>query len=103
MVRASVEPNHTMRLGMELEIRPNDPRLIIEVKSDIPITTYLVDDMGLEDFREGKTPDYYAGFSDRRNHQADLTLPSFKRYHLLMLNKSEDRTAKVDYEVRRLQ
>ena len=87
---------------MELEARENAPRVVFEVRADIPITTYLVDDMGLEDFRAGKTPEYYFGFSDRRSHQADLTLPNFRRYYLLMMNKSEDKTAKVEFDVRRL-
>ncbi len=102
MGRTSIKPNQTRQIEMELEPRRNDPRLIFEVKSDIPITTYLVDDMGLEDFGQGKTPEYYAGFRDRRSHQADLTLPNFRRYYLIMMNKSEDRTAKIEYNVRRL-
>ena len=100
--RTSLNPKQTCRLTMELEARQNDPRMIFEVSSDIPITTYLVDDMGLEDFRAGKTPQYYFAFSDRRNHQADMTLPNFRRYYLLMMNESDDETAKVAFDVRRL-
>ena len=102
MGKISVKPNHTQKIEIGLELRRNDPRLIFEVRADVPITTYLVDDMGLEDFRAGKTPNYYAGFKDRRSHQADLTLPNFRRYYLIMRNDSPESTAKVEYDIRRV-
>ena len=102
MAKTSVKPNHTQKIEIGLESRRNDPRLIFEVRADIPITTYLVDDMGLEDFRAGATPNYYAGFKDRRSHQADLTLPNFRRYYLIMRNDSPERTAKIEYDIRRV-
>ncbi len=100
MVWASLKPKHQRTIGVEIESRPKDPRLIFEVRADSPVTTYLVDDMGLEDYLDGQTPSYYAGFKDRRNHQADLTLPDFRRYHLIIINKSEDRTAKIEYDLK---
>lgn len=93
-----VEPDSVRALKFG-PLRRN-PRVAFEVRSDRKVTTYLVDDMGLEDFLEGKSPKHYAGYSDRRNHQAELTLPNFSRYHLLIVNKSPDNPAKVEYDIK---
>jgi hypothetical protein len=70
------------------------------VRANNPVTTYLVDDMGLEDYSNGQTPNYYAGFQDRRNHQAELTLPNFSRYHLIIVNKSSENQAEIEYDLK---
>ena len=98
MKTTSIEPNRTLLLKFEPGV-PN-PRVIFEVRSDSPVTTYLVDDMGLEDFKDGRTPNHYARFDDRRIHQANLTLPNFSRYHLIISNRSPEHYAKVEYDVR---
>ena len=100
MVKASLKPNHQRKIKIEIESPERDPTLIFEVRADNPVTTYLVDDMGLEDYANGQTPSYYAGFQDRRNHQAELTLPGFSRYHLIIINKSPDNPAKIEYNLK---
>ena len=100
MVRVSLKPKHERKIKIGLESPGREPKLIFEVRSDNPVTTYLVDDMGLEDYANGQTPGYYAGFKDRRNHQAELTLPNFSRYHLIIVNKSPDNPAKIEYDIK---
>ena len=60
----------------------------------------MVDDAGLEDFKEGETPEYYAGREDRRFHQANLTLPDYSRYYLIIRNESCQRQAKIEYNLK---
>ena len=74
--------------------------MAFELRSDRKVTTYLVDDMGLEDFLDGKIPEHYAGFSKRRNHIGEISLPNFSRYHLLVVNESPDHPAMIDYDVK---
>ena len=98
MRKEFVEPGSTRALKFgPLE---KNPRVAFEVLADSKVTTYLVDDMGLEDFLEGKTPKHYAGFSDRHNHMAELSLPNFSRYHLLIVNKSPDNPARIEYDIK---
>ena len=100
VVKASLRPQHEQRVRIGLESPIRDPRLTFEVRSDSPVTTYLVDDMGLEDYANCQTPNYYAGFKERCNHQAELTFPSFSRYHLIIVNKSPDQSAKIEYDIK---
>lgn len=85
-----------------LEFEPGglNPRVVFEVRADSPVTTYLVDDMGKEDYMGGHTPPYYAGFRDRCNHQAEIALPNFSRYHLLIVNGSQDNSVKIEYNIK---
>ena len=98
MRKEYVEPDTTRAL--EFGPLKRNPRVKFEVRANQKVTTYLVDDMGLEDFLDGKTPKHYAGFSDRRNHLAELTLPNFSRYHLLIVNESTDNPAKIEYDIK---
>ena len=100
MVRVSLKPKHQRKIKISIEYAERDPKLLFEVRADHPVTTYLVDDMGLEDYGNGQTPSYYAGFKDRRNHLAELTLPGFSQYHLIIVNKSPDNPAKIEYTIK---
>lgn len=91
-----------------LEFEPTgwDPRVLFEVESDVPVTTLLVNDMGKEDYRDGYIPtrrDKFAGFNRRRFHQADIELPNYKRYHLLVVNESPDTSARIEYSIKEIQ
>jgi hypothetical protein len=97
MRRKSLKPNKA--LLFTFEPHASDPWVIFQVRSDSPVTTYLVDDMGMEDFREGKAPESYAGYRDRRFHQADLPLPNYDRFHLIVSNKL-DQAAKIEYDLK---
>lgn len=100
MNKTSIKPGHERKIRIGLDSPGHDPRLTFEVRADNPVTTYLVDDMGLEDYSNGQTPNYYAGFRNRRNHQADLTLPNFSRYHLIIINKSSENQAEIEYDLK---
>ena len=100
MIKTSIKPGHERKIRIGFDSPGRDPRLTFELRADNPVTTYLVDDMGLEDYSNGQTPSYYAGFNDRRNHQADLTLPNFSRYHLIIINNSPENQAEIEYDLR---
>ena len=86
-------------LILEFEPRSRSPRVLFEVRSDRKVTTYLVDDEGLEDFKEGEVPKYYVGRKNRRFHQASLSLPNYSRFHLIIRNESSDDLARVEYDL----
>lgn len=98
MERDSLKPNQALIL--EFEPRRRNPQVLFEVRSDRRVTTYLVDDAGMEDFKEGETPEYYVGRENRRFHQANLTLPNYSRYYLIIRNESPQDPAKIEYDLR---
>ena len=73
---------------------------MFEVRSDRKVTTYLVDDAGMEDFKEGEVPEYYVGRENRRFHQASLTLPEYSRYYLIIRNESSHDPARIEYDLK---
>ena len=98
MRQKCLEPNQFLELGFRPLV--TNPRVTFQVWADNPVTTYLVDDMGMEDYAGGNTPNSFAGFSNRRNHQAELTLPNFNRYYLVIANNSPDCPATIEYDLK---
>ena len=98
MERDSLKPKQALIL--EFEPRGINPRVLFEVRADKRVSTYLVDGAGLEDFKEGETPEYYVGRENRRVHQANLSLPEYSRYYLIIQNQSDDSPVKVEYELK---
>ena len=97
MRQKSLGPNQFLEFGFRPLVA--NPRVTFQVWADRPVTTYLVDDMGMEDYANGNPPCSFAGFSDRRNHQAELILPNFDRYHLIIVNDSPDSPARIEYSI----
>ena len=98
MDREHIKPNQSLILGFEP--RSRRPKVLFEVRSDSKVSTYLVDDAGLEDFKEGEIPEFYAGRENRRYHQANLTLPDYSRYYLIIQNKSPNNQAQIEYDLK---
>ena len=98
MERDSLKPNQSLIL--EFEPRRRNPKVLFEVRADQRVNTYLVDDAGMEDFKEGETPEYYVGRQNRRFHQANLTLPEYSRYYLIIQNQSPDSPARIEYDLK---
>lgn len=98
MERDSLKPRQA--LIVEFEPRGRNPRVLYEVRADKRVATYLVDDAGMEDFKEGETPEYYAGRENRRFHQANLTLPEYSRYYLIIQNQSSEEPARIEYTIK---
>ena len=104
MPKKRLRPNEVLML--EFEPTTWDPRVVFEVESDIPVTTLLVNDMGKEDYMDGYIPtrqDKFAGFKKRRFHQADVDLPNYSRYHLLVANDSRNSSARIEYSIKEIQ
>lgn len=93
-----MKPNQALIL--EFEPRRKNPHILFEVRSDRKVSTYLVDDAGMEDFKEGEIPEYYVGRENRRYHQANMTLPDYSRYYLIIKNESSKNPARIEYDLR---
>ena len=106
MKTTSLKPNKALIQKFEVHregVRAasvNNLRAVLEVEAEGPVTTYLLDDMGLEDFKAGKAPKAYVKFDNRRFHQAELNLPDFSRYYLVIENGSAEEAIKVKYNFR---
>ncbi len=98
MERDSLKPKQALIL--EFEPRRRNTQVLFEVRADRRVATYLVDDAGMEDFKEGETPEYYVGRENRRFHQANLTLPDYSRYYLIIQNQSPDKPARIEYNLK---
>lgn len=88
-------------LGEYLSLRhrvPRRGRVEFMVESNVPVTTFVVDEDGLQEFEEGEEVSAWGGFHNRRLHQDKLTLPFRGNWWLLIVNESR-RNAAVHYEV----
>ena len=93
-----LKPNQCLVLEFDNPKFKNQ-HVVYEVSSSGPVNTYLVDDMGHEDFMDGKTPSAYSCFKNRRNHQDDMVLPKFSRFHLIIDNKCDEQV-NLSYVIR---
>lgn len=70
------------------------------VYAEAPVTTFVVDDAGLEDLANGEEEvPSYGGFHRRRIHHQELRLPFRGAWHLVIRNDGPA-TIEVEYEVR---
>lgn len=80
---------------------PRGRRVWYHVESDgVPVTTYLVDDIGLQEFYDVHTNRIgsYGGFSRRYVHDEDVLLRFSGQWHLVVMNENDEETATVGYE-----
>lgn len=68
------------------------------VESEYPVNTYLVDDEGFNNFREGNEFTYYGGFRNQREHQDRIRVPHEGNWYLIIDNPQYQSTA-IHYEV----
>lgn len=97
-------PTLTVKPGEDVRIRYPVPRnglIEYEVEGDRPVTTFIFDKAGLEEFLHDKEyiTSYYGGFPDRRYHNQEIRLPFRGWWWLVILNDDEDKSAAVHYEV----
>ena len=72
------------------------------VEADRPVSTFVLDEKGLNQFDSGEggyVRSYYGGFSNRCEHHQELRLPFKGSWYLLIVNANEKEPAAVHYEV----
>ena len=74
-------------------------RVLLELHAKSPLTSYVFDDAGLEDFKQGQPSEPYFVRKDRRSHQADLNLPGFGQYYLVVVNQN-DQPVEFRYDIK---
>jgi hypothetical protein len=95
---ALIKPNSHLKIKYPV---PRGRRIEYEVESDKPVTTYVLDEEGLDQFYNGRAEyitSYYGGFSGRRKHYQQLKLP-FKGDWYLVIKNDQDKAVAVHYEV----
>jgi hypothetical protein len=73
-------------------------RVEFSVESELPVTTYIMDKKGLEDFQEGGDIYSYGGFTNRKIHHDKLYLDFRGIFYLVIMNEKNEPTA-VHWEV----
>jgi hypothetical protein len=98
MPTVRIEPNQNLRPRYRV---PDSGVIRFTLESDIPLQTYIVRPAGLEYFDEGsRSFKYSGGFPDARRKQSQtLRLPFEGHWHLLIINRSDEDFATVDYSV----
>jgi len=96
-----IKPNSHLKLRYSLPLRKR--RVEYEVEANRPVTTFVLDDDGLEEYnkRGSDVYSYYGGFSHRRVHREKVDFPpSFQGpWYLVIQNDSEKEPVAVRYEV----
>src|SRR5690242_936267 len=74
-------------------------RIAFNVEANDPVTTYIVDKDGLDQFYAGEDIEAFGGFHRRRTHyDDDVRIPPNKPWYLVIMNK-EDHPVAVSYDV----
>lgn len=70
------------------------------VNSDLPVTTFVVDEEGLREFldNEPEIENYYGGAPARRRVHQQVEIPFQGRVYLLIINEN-DEPSRVNYSV----
>lgn len=96
---ATIKPNTHLRIKYPV---PRDGWIEYTVEADRPVTTFILDDEGLDEYYNKKSGDiysYYGGFPYRRLHHQELKLPFRGSWYLLIINEDKREPIAVHYEV----
>ena len=80
-------PARTRKRHIEFDVEGNDP-----------VTAYVMDKDGLDQFYAGEDMDVFYGFRRRRKHNDEVTIPSNTPWYLVIMNE-EDHPVAVSYDV----
>ena len=97
MPTSLIEPKGYLRIRYRVP-----PRGLIEykVEADRPVSTYVLDEEGLEEFlgRGKDITSYYGGFYNRYEHRQEIRLP-FRGWWYLVIDNTSRYPIAVHYEV----
>jgi hypothetical protein len=98
-------PTVTIKPGKDLQVKYPVPRSRIiefEVEAERPVTTWVLDQEGLQQFankRAHEVTSYFGGFARRYNHHQELRLPFTGWWYLVIENLDTSKSVAVHYEV----
>jgi hypothetical protein len=97
----AIKPNSHLKLRYPV---PKRHRIDYEVEANRPVTTFVLDEEGLQEYNKrggGDVYSYYGGFPHRRVHRERVELPRDLEgnWYLVIQNDSEKETVAVRYEV----
>jgi len=75
-----------------------DARIRFYVESELPISTFIVDESGFGEFQSGREYTYYGGFSNITEHRQEFRVPHEGVWYLIVSNNQNMNTA-IHYEV----
>jgi hypothetical protein len=100
MPLAAIKPNSHLKIRYPA---PRKHRIEYEVEANLPVTTFVLDEEGLQEYNKKGSDvySYYGGFAHRRVHKEKVILPSeFDGFwYLIIQNDSEKDPVAVRYEV----
>ncbi len=96
---ALIKPDKHLRVKYRV---PSRGSIDYYVEADRPVTTFIVDKAGLEEFYDKGTEEvtsYYGGFPHRKVHDEQIRLPFKGDLYLLIINDDDKNPVAVFYSV----
>jgi hypothetical protein len=90
--------NPDTHIVIKYPARTRKRRIEFDVEGDDPVTTYVVDQDGLDQFYAGEDIDAFGGFHRRRKHNDEVTIPPNTPWYLVIMNEEQHPVA-VSYDV----
>jgi hypothetical protein len=78
--------------------RTRKRRIEFDVEANDPVTAYVIDKDGLDQFYAGKDMDVFYGLRRRRKHNDEVMIPPNTPWYLVIVNE-DDRPVAVSYDV----
>ncbi len=95
-------PTQTLPAGMHIHfsfnLRTRDS-IIFYVESEFPVNTYVVDQTGLDNFKQGLQFTYYGGFLNQTIHRNRVRIPFAGIWYFIIDNPSTYQSTAIHYEV----
>jgi hypothetical protein len=97
---AVIKPNSHLKVKYSV---PKKRRIEYEVEASVPVTTFVLDEEGLQEYNKKGSDvySYYGGFPHRRVHKEKVDLPSDfdSSWYLVIQNDSTKDPVAVRYDV----
>jgi hypothetical protein len=94
----AIKPNKHLRLRYRV---PRKHRIEYRVEASLPVTTFVLDEDGLEEYNKKGSDvySYYGGFSHRKHHAEKVDIPFDGFWYLIIQNDSDTVPVAITYEV----
>ena len=93
----AIQPNSHLELRYPV---PRKRRIRFEVTASRPVTTFVLDEEGLEQYKKGsRAVPSYGGFPNRKFHKEKLELPFDGYWYFVIQNEDKQFPAAVTYAV----
>ncbi len=96
-------PTQTLPAGTHIYFSFNNLRLRDDVsfyvESEYPVNTYLVDEEGFANFRNGNQFNYYGSFLNQKEHRNRVRVPHQGNWYFIIDNPSQYQNTAIHYDV----